>query len=233
MRQLLAYTAITLLLLLIIWGIPLWTSSTTPPGLESTSQYTSPLNAKEQHQREQASAPEREPDDLSSSQAEQGNPLHISPAPKNHADIKSTVNPLLHSAPGGNSAASAGEKIQQFIAVNGNFKPLEIGSIDFQKNAIALSAHAIEKLDKLVPQLKAYDPNVNFEIRGYTDNKGSAEYNRWLSQKRAEKVRAYLIYRGFPPERLKATGFGGNKPIADNNSEEGRVQNRRVEIQPY
>lgn len=233
MRQLLAYTAITLLLLLVIWGIPLWTSPTIQPELESTSQSTSLLNANDQHQKAQASAPEPEPDDSNSTQVEQGKPLNTSPGPESHADIKSTVNPLSHSAPGGNSAASAGEKIQQFIAVNGNFKPLEIGSIDFQKNAIALSAHAKEKLDKYVPQLEAYDPDVNFEIRGYTDNKGSAEYNRWLSQKRAEKVRAYLIYRGLPPERLKAAGFGGDKPIADNNTEEGRMQNRRVEIQPY
>ena len=68
------------------------------------------------------------------------------------------------------------------------------------------------------------------EMDGYTDNKGKAEANKILSEKRAYAVRKYLIDNGIEEGRLKAAGFGGEKPIGDNNTEAGRKKNRRVEF---
>lgn len=67
-------------------------------------------------------------------------------------------------------------------------------------------------------------------IEGHTDNRGSANLNQALSQKRAEAVRQALIEEGIPADRLSAVGRGMDQPVADNGSEEGRARNRRVEI---
>jgi OOP family OmpA-OmpF porin len=68
------------------------------------------------------------------------------------------------------------------------------------------------------------------QVEGHTDSSGSASHNRELSQKRAESVRAYLVKAGVPSKRLVAKGFGPDKPIADNNTDEGKEKNRRVEF---
>jgi OOP family OmpA-OmpF porin len=73
-------------------------------------------------------------------------------------------------------------------------------------------------------------PDTTAEIGGHTDNVGSAEYNQKLSEKRANSVRQYLINKfGIDGSRLTAAGYGLTEPVADNDTEEGRQQNRRVE----
>jgi OmpA-OmpF porin, OOP family len=79
--------------------------------------------------------------------------------------------------------------------------------------------------------LEAY-PNVRVEIAGHTDNQGSDDYNLVLSEKRAKAVMNYLVNRGIAASRLTAKGYGKTRPIASNNTPEGRAQNRRVEIIP-
>lgn len=68
------------------------------------------------------------------------------------------------------------------------------------------------------------------EISGHSDNTGTDELNDRLSQQRAEAVRNYLIGKGIAAETMTAKGYGKRKPIADNDTEEGRKKNRRVEI---
>lgn len=68
------------------------------------------------------------------------------------------------------------------------------------------------------------------EVQGHTDNIGEADYNRALSHRRVEAVRAYLIAQGVAPERLVARGYGEDQPIASNDSEQGRARNRRVQF---
>jgi len=77
--------------------------------------------------------------------------------------------------------------------------------------------------------LKAF-PQVNIEVCGFTDNAGNAAANRKLSLRRAETVRAYLILRGIDPSRINAVGKGGEEPVTDNGTPEGRAFNRRIEI---
>jgi len=84
-------------------------------------------------------------------------------------------------------------------------------------------------LDGLASLLQAH-AELNLAIDGHTDNVGSPEKNRVLSQKRATAVRAYLIRKGIAAARLTATGYGQEKPRADNATTEGKAANRRVEL---
>lgn len=78
------------------------------------------------------------------------------------------------------------------------------------------------------------DPQVQVEVRGYTDSTGSERGNLNLSQQRAEKVSQALQVRGVPESHISAKGYGHAKPIASNQTPEGRQKNRRVEIEfPY
>jgi OOP family OmpA-OmpF porin len=71
-------------------------------------------------------------------------------------------------------------------------------------------------------------PEVKVEIAGYTDYIGTMAYNQDLSVERAQTVRAYLVSKGIPAERLTTVGFGKNYPVEDNKTEEGRAMNRRI-----
>ena len=74
------------------------------------------------------------------------------------------------------------------------------------------------------------DPSLKFEIDGHTDNSGNAAHNLTLSQQRADAVKVQLISMGVDASRLSTKGFGDTKPISDNNSPEGKANNRRVEF---
>ena len=86
-----------------------------------------------------------------------------------------------------------------------------------------------EVMDKNVAALKEWG-DVNVEVAGHTDSMGSDKYNMGLSLRRAEAVRNYLVDKGIPAERLTVKAYGESQPVADNATEEGRFQNRRVEL---
>jgi OmpA-OmpF porin, OOP family len=86
-------------------------------------------------------------------------------------------------------------------------------------------------LDEAVVILKA-NPKLTGEVQGYTDSTASAEHNQKLSEARAKAVRDYFIQKGIAPERVRAKGLGETKPVATNDTPEGRAQNRRVELHP-
>jgi outer membrane protein OmpA-like peptidoglycan-associated protein len=102
------------------------------------------------------------------------------------------------------------------------------GSVLFRTNDATLLPAAQTRLDQVAEALVAKQQNV--VIEGYTDSRGSQSTNMELSQRRAESVRAYLVSRGFPAEKISARGMGPDKPIAENGTAEGRANNRRVEI---
>jgi OmpA-OmpF porin, OOP family len=97
---------------------------------------------------------------------------------------------------------------------------------DFDKATIQKGYN--KDIDGLVGVMKQY-PDLNVVIEGHTDNVGKAAYNKKLSQKRAEAVMKYMVESGINANRIKAQGFGMDKPIASNETIEGRAQNRRVE----
>lgn len=108
-------------------------------------------------------------------------------------------------------------------------KPLILEGVNFDTGSANLTAEARGILDKVVTALQDY-PEVELEIQGHTDDRGSKEFNITLSENRAQSVRTYLISKGITAERLKAKGYGPDKPIADNNTAEGRAMNRRIEF---
>lgn len=89
---------------------------------------------------------------------------------------------------------------------------------------------AAATLDDLAAKVKALDKAAYLEIEGHTDNIGSTEYNERLGYKRAEAVRNYLAEKGIPLHAMSVISFGETKPVADNKSQDGRSQNRRVVI---
>lgn len=82
-----------------------------------------------------------------------------------------------------------------------------------------------------VAKVLADNPQIEvLQVEGHTDSTGTAAINRKLSQQRAESVMTYLASKGVAAGRMKAKGFGPDKPIADNNTDEGKEKNRRVEF---
>lgn len=79
-------------------------------------------------------------------------------------------------------------------------------------------------------QILMSNQSLRIEIQGHTDNIGSSEVNRKLSQQRAELVKQYLVSKGVAANRLSTSGFGAEKPIADNQTSMGRYLNRRIEF---
>lgn len=112
-------------------------------------------------------------------------------------------------------------KLEQF---NFNSK-----KVQFATGSAVLVAKAKTELDKLIPLLNEH-PELKVAIEGHTDNTGKATANQTLSQKRAESVKAYLVKKGISADRLSATGFGQDSPIADNKTAAGKLANRRVEF---
>lgn len=108
---------------------------------------------------------------------------------------------------------------------------LVLVGVNFDFDKATLRQEDVSDLDKNVEALKAWG-DVNIEVAGHTDSKGSDAYNMKLSQQRAEAVRNFLISRGVAADRLTAKGYGESQPVADNATEEGRFQNRRVELAP-
>ena len=92
-----------------------------------------------------------------------------------------------------------------------------------------LSTEAKSNLDQLVKVLNEY-PDTDIELQGHTDSRGSEAYNQTLSERRAGAVSSYLASRGINNTRLSTKGFGETMPKYDNDTEEGRAQNRRVEF---
>ncbi len=104
-----------------------------------------------------------------------------------------------------------------------------VNNIYFELNKSYLHTESLEVLDQIVAQLKKH-PRISMEIRGHTDSSGDHDYNQILSEKRAETVRDYLIKNGISPHRLSTAGFGQDRPIASNDTEQGRALNRRTEF---
>jgi len=104
-----------------------------------------------------------------------------------------------------------------------------LNNIFFDVDKYDLQSRSTPELQKIMRFLNA-NPTIRVQISGHTDNSGAADYNRQLSEKRALSVYDYLVKAGIDKKRLTTKGFGPDKPVASNDTEEGRRQNRRIEI---
>ncbi|MEH6469824.1 MAG: OmpA family protein [Halopseudomonas sp.] len=103
------------------------------------------------------------------------------------------------------------------------------GNITFQTGSHLLESSFMPVLNSVSKVLKKFD-QTQLQIDGYTDSQGSFEYNQGLSERRANSVEQYLSGVGVTGARLQSRGWGERYPIADNALEQGRGQNRRVEL---
>jgi outer membrane protein OmpA-like peptidoglycan-associated protein len=100
----------------------------------------------------------------------------------------------------------------------------------FPINSSYLNDGAKSRLDDVAKILKAKDSSRKILIGGHTDATGTANYNQWLSEKRAVSVKVYLVGQGIAEERISTSGFGSTQPVGSNKTPEGRLKNRRVEV---
>ncbi|HVU02664.1 MAG TPA: OmpA family protein [Polyangiaceae bacterium] len=119
------------------------------------------------------------------------------------------------------------EEHKKIVETAGGIQLLEPIQFDTGKSTIKSVSYPI--LDEVVEVLKSHS-EVRMGVYGHTDSKGAAQMNRMLSKERARAVVNYLASHGINPKRLESDGFGPDKPIDTNDTEEGRAKNRRVEF---
>jgi outer membrane protein OmpA-like peptidoglycan-associated protein len=122
-----------------------------------------------------------------------------------------------------NVEGAAIQREQDVLAIN--FK----SDVMFGKGSATVKGGAQDELDRVGKVLNRY-PETSIQIAGYTDSTGSAEVNQKLSEKRAHAVSSALVARNVNQARISTVGYGENRPIADNDTEAGRMMNRRVTI---
>lgn len=105
-----------------------------------------------------------------------------------------------------------------------------IDKIQFETGKADLKPVSFPVLDDVVRVLKENPQIEEVVVEGHTDSTGTADINRKLSQGRAESCMKYIVGKGIKANRLTAQGYGPDRPIADNTTEEGREANRRVEF---
>ncbi len=103
-------------------------------------------------------------------------------------------------------------------------------NLTFAYKSEDLTDEGKNNLNEVLKQLNEFSRNSHIKVNAYSDNIGSTSYNSELSQRRANRVKQYLVEAGFDRSQINATGMGELNPIADNATEEGRAKNRRVEF---
>ena len=123
----------------------------------------------------------------------------------------------------------AGGAAQQLTKDLEEFGRARVYGINFDTDSAVIRDESKQTLERIVSVLKS-KPDWQMTIEGHTDSTGSAAHNQTLSENRAKSVTDFLTAAGIPASRLKAAGFGATKPVAGNETELGRAQNRRVEL---
>ena len=122
--------------------------------------------------------------------------------------------------------SEAAKAVEQAIAQTGKFVT---NNILFDTGKATIKPESEPEIDKVAEYMKA-NPTARFEVQGHTDSQGSDKVNDPLSQERAEAVVKALEAKGVDPFNLRAVGKGSHEPVADNSTDAGRAQNRRVEF---
>ena len=123
----------------------------------------------------------------------------------------------------------AGGAAEQLTKDLEEFRRARVYGINFDTDSAVIREESKQTLERIVSVLKSKS-DWQMTIEGHTDSTGSPAHNQTLSEKRAQSVSDYLTGAGIAATRLKAAGFGASKPVAGNETELGRAQNRRVEL---
>ncbi len=107
-------------------------------------------------------------------------------------------------------------------------KPFVLDDVQFATGKAKITPDSFPRLDALVEYM-THKKTARLEISGHTDDAGKKAANKKLSQQRADAIRDYLVSKGIVADRIKAVGYGDEKPIAPNDTSEGRQKNRRIE----
>lgn len=161
----------------------------------------------------------------------------------NDSFAKAIVGGAIGAAVGGAIGNSLDQQAAELRSINSSFGVTNMGDylvvnmpqdVLFAIDSASLRPDLIRDVKSIAGNLQRY-PNSQIQIIGHTDNSGSAAYNQDLSQRRAVSVANVLRESGVPNSRIAAFGRGEDQPIASNLTEQGRAQNRRVEIiiRPY
>jgi len=159
----------------------------------------------------------------------EGYVLEISKKDSLYESLKSNLNNLYS----GTFIITAPEpKVVEVAVVTCQTKFKELLSqnkIHFEYNKADIKTDSYELLEQLIIVAQGC-PDAKITIEGHTDSDGSQDYNKKLSSKRADAVKQYLIQKGMDATKLEAIGYGEMRPIADNETNAGKEQNRRIEF---
>jgi outer membrane protein OmpA-like peptidoglycan-associated protein len=139
------------------------------------------------------------------------------------------------SLPGGGSLSvpegSINYNLAHFLASGSQDLPktFVFDHLNFETGSAQVTPDSVQTVNDLSTILKAY-PNARIQLAGHTDNTGSAQANQQLSLDRANAVRTMLVSAGIGADRISTIGYGQDRPVASNDSEEGRARNRRTEL---
>ncbi len=136
------------------------------------------------------------------------------------SQMSANLNPT-YTVRNGLRVASAGQEVLDAALAN--------RTVEFQPGNAVLTPLGTRTLDELLPVLIQFKGR-RFEVIGHTDAQGAAAQNVLLSAERANAVRAYLTSRGIAPELIQTSGAGADRPVAGNDTTEGRARNRRIEF---
>lgn len=126
------------------------------------------------------------------------------------------------------------EAMKQDIQANEMFDKINSGDaltlyINFDSGKSTIKSESQNILEELYKMLSS-NPTLKIIIEGHTDNSGTPASNKTLSEQRAASVKNWLVNKGISSDRIKTLGYGQDKPVADNSTEDGKAKNRRVEI---
>jgi len=151
------------------------------------------------------------------------------PDPDNDKDTVVDVKDQCPNEPGSTDQEPLGCPVKPSLVVVTDCEVKITQQIHFEYNKDKIRPESFPILDAVVEVL-AKNGDIKLEVQGHTDNRGGAKYNKDLSNRRAGSVRKYLIAHGVATERLTSIGYGFDRPLVDNSTDQNRALNRRVQF---
>lgn len=166
-----------------------------------------------------------------SNDAKTGEYLISLPAGKNYGTVITSNGYLFESQNFNLNDSAVYKEVKRDVKLQSVKKGSEItlNNLFFDTGSTLLKETSMNELNRLLKLMQTY-PQLKVEIAGHCDNVGGAAFNQVLSEKRAKAVKDFLVKHSILQERLIANGYGYTKPIASNDTEEGRAMNRRIEL---